>query len=242
MDIRNDDDHARIGDEMAPQAAVGLVDGEGLQGIVIAERFTPPSRDERFEMVRGLSAYDLHDIVSSTGRHIPRRRLAPRTRLRRQAAEALQWSPDYSVEKRLTSNLITQIGDQLYGDRGAAIGSIGYMTGMKLGTSSTAPAKIGAGAALVTYKTGSNKLLDGGYPVSSCAGLAASPRQIQWKVSWGAGVINGVALAEAVLVNDAAIDATSVAANTASRALFGPMTLGASDTLAVTWNHLLYGT
>lgn len=136
-------------------------------------------------------------------------------------------------------NLITQVGDQYYGERAAGIaGAPAQATGMKLGTGSTAASKTGAGAALITYHAASNKLFDGGFPASSLNGAS---RQIQWKVSWTAGVINGVALREAVIVNDAAIDATSSTANTYARALFGPMTLGVSDTLAITWSHLLLG-
>jgi hypothetical protein len=143
------------------------------------------------------------------------------------------------VTETVVPNLVTQVGDQYYGERAAGIaGAPGQVTGMKLGTGSTAVAKTGAGAALVTYLSGSQKAIDGSFPASS---LNGSSRQIQWKTSWTAGTINGSALREVVLVIDVLADATSTAANTIARALFGPMTLGVLDTLAITWNHLLLG-
>ena len=48
-------------------------------------------------------------------------------------------------------------------------------TGMKLGTGSTAPAKSGAGAAVVTYLTGSNKAFDATFP-TAVAGVVTYKR------------------------------------------------------------------
>ena len=143
-------------------------------------------------------------------------------------------------DRQVVHNLITQVGDQFYGERAAGIGGApGAVTGMRLGTGTTAVAKTGAGAAIVTYKTGSYKAIDGTYPQSS---LNGSSRRIQWKTSWGAGVVNGSALAEAVITNESPLtDVAGTASNTISRALFGPITLGASDTLSITWNHDLLG-
>ncbi len=139
-------------------------------------------------------------------------------------------------------NLVTQIGDQYYGERAAGIASPpAQVTGMRLGTGSTAVAKTGAGAALVTYLSGSNKALDGGYPTSS---LNGSSRRIAWRRTYAAGeATTASAITEAVLVNDTiATDATSSAANTIARVLVtGVGSKGASDTLTVTWNHDLLG-
>lgn len=139
-------------------------------------------------------------------------------------------------------NLVTQVGDQYYGERAAGIASPpAQITGMRLGTGSTAVAKTGAGAALVTYLSGSNKALDGGYPTSS---LNGSSRRITWRRTYAAGeATTASAITEAVLVNDTiATDATSTAANTISRVLVaGVGSKGASDTLTVTWNHDLLG-
>lgn len=139
-------------------------------------------------------------------------------------------------------NLVTQVGDQMYGERGAGIGSPPAIpTGMKLGTGSTAVAKTGAGAALVTYLSGSNKAFDGTYPQSS---LNGSSRRITYKRTYAAGEATTASpITEAVIVNDTiATDATSTAANTISRILVtGISAKGAADTLTATWNHDLLG-
>ncbi len=136
----------------------------------------------------------------------------------------------------LFQNVITQVGDQYYGERASGIASPpGQVTGMKLGTGTTAVAKTGVGAALVTYTTNSHQAIDGSFPTSSIPGTV---RRIQWKTTWAAGKATATGLAEVVIVIDTLADATSTAANTISRALLSPVVnKGASDSLAVTWNH-----
>jgi hypothetical protein len=138
-----------------------------------------------------------------------------------------------------THNLITQIGDQLYGERGAGITTTAIPVGMKLGTGSTAVAKTGAGAALVTYLSGSNQVFDGTYPQSSLS----TGRVITYRVTYAAGTATTAsAITEVVIFNDANANATSTAANTISRALLtGIGSKGASDTLTVTWTHTVLG-
>lgn len=152
------------------------------------------------------------------------------------------FGPDGELKDRGEfTNLITQVGDQYYGERAAGIGSPpAQVTGMQLGTTDTAVAKTGAGAAIAAYVTGSAVAIDGGFPTSS---LNGSSRQIQWKVTWGAGVATATGIDEVVLINQAvATDSGAAAANTISRALISPAKdKGAADTLAVTWNHLLLG-
>lgn len=138
-------------------------------------------------------------------------------------------------------NLVTQVGDQYYGERASGIGlPPGQVTGMKLGTGSTVPAKTGAGAALVTYLADSHQAITGGFPTSALSGAS---RRIQWQAVWAAGkATTASAITEVVIVNDTLADATSSAANTISRALLtGIGSKGASDTLTVTWNHDLLG-
>lgn len=110
---------------------------------------------------------------------------------------------------------------------------------MKLGTdSATAAAKTGAGAALVSYLTGSHRAIDGGFPTSA---LSSGKRRIAWKSTWAPGVATSTDIEEAVIVIDTLADATSTAANTICRAILATVNKGANDTLELTWNHDLLG-
>lgn len=138
-------------------------------------------------------------------------------------------------------NLITDNGDKYYMDRAAAIGTIpNQVVGMKLGTGSTAAAKTGAGAAIVTYITGSAKAIDATWP----QGSGPIPgRQVQWKTSWAAGEATNGAIAEVTISNQSALsDNAGTAADTVSRSVFTPaVNKTGTDTLAVTWNHIGLG-
>lgn len=119
--------------------------------------------------------------------------------------------------------------------------SLGGVKGMKLGTGSTAVAKTGAGAGLVTYLTDSQQAIDSTWPQSS---IPSSARQIQYKVTYAAGKANSpsTAITEIVLILDFLADATSTAANTIARALLaGIGSKQTTDTLTATWNHNLLG-
>ncbi len=140
----------------------------------------------------------------------------------------------------VTNNLVTQIGDQMYGERGVGITAVAIPTGMKLGTGSTAPAKTGAGAALVSYLTNSHQAFDASYPASS---LSGSARRITYKSTFAAGkATSGSAITEVVIVNEALANSTSAASATIARALLsGVAAKGADDVLVVTWTHDLAG-
>lgn len=135
-------------------------------------------------------------------------------------------------------NLITQVGDQYYAERAAGIaGAPAAITGMQLGTGSTAPAKTGAGAAIVTLVASSLVALSG-TPTSS---LSGSSRRISYAASWAAGVATNAGIAEIALVNQATATQTAAPASaTISRALI-TVNKGAGDVLNVTWNHDLLG-
>jgi len=138
-------------------------------------------------------------------------------------------------------NLVTEIGDQYYGERASGIASPpNQVSGMRLGTGATAVAKTGAGAAIVTYTTASHVAISGGFPTSSKPSTA---RRIQWQSLWGAGVATASGLAEVVITNETPLtNVAGTAANTISRALLSPtVNKGAADTLTVTWNHDLLG-
>jgi len=110
---------------------------------------------------------------------------------------------------------------------------------MKLGTGSTAVAKNGAGAALVTYTAATAVAFDATFPNTS----SVSGWRVQYKTTFVAGVGTASGLNEVVIVAESLlIDATTAAGATISRALLSPVVnKGASDSLAVTWNHTLLG-
>jgi hypothetical protein len=139
-------------------------------------------------------------------------------------------------ERCETHNLITAVGDRLYASRGAGLTTSVLPVGMKLGTGSTAVAKTGAGAGLVTYLTNSHQVFDATFP-SEAAGV------VTYKVSYAAGKATSASpITEVVIFTDALADATSTVANTVSRALLaGIGSKGASDTLTVTWTHTCLG-
>lgn len=152
------------------------------------------------------------------------------------------------LSKQLRKNLITDSGD-LYnaqqvitGVSPASASAPTRVTGMKLGTGTTAPSKNGAGAALVTYTiaNGQNLVFDATYPQYSNLGASNGVTAV-YKCTFNAGSATASALTEAVIVNDASTDATSTAGNTISRVTFGAVNKGASDVLSVTWSHKFLG-
>lgn len=147
------------------------------------------------------------------------------------------------------ANLVTTAGDQylanrvIFGINSNGVSAPTAASGMKLGTGTTAVAKSGAGAALVTYITGSNNPLDATYPTAASAG-GDTGWNTTYRTSWAAGDVTNSAIAECVLVNDAGTDATSTAANTYSRVTSPTWTAinkTATDSLIVTWSHKLLG-
>lgn len=155
--------------------------------------------------------------------------------------------PDGKVKSRQTvKNLITDAGDQYHVRRIAAAvapstpADVTKVTGMKLGTATTAAAKSGAGAALGTYVAGSNVAFDAGYPTTENLGGGLG-WTVTYQATFGAGVGTSAALTEAVLVTDAAVNATSTGADTVARVVFAATPKGAADTLAITWAHKQLG-
>jgi hypothetical protein len=141
------------------------------------------------------------------------------------------------LERCETDNLVTAVGDQMYASRGAGLTTSATPTGIKLGAGSTAVAKTGAGAALVTYLAASNKAFDATFP-SVTGGVAT------YKRTYAAGEATTASpITEVVLVTETiTTDATSTAANIAARALItGVSQKGASDILIVTWTHTIAG-
>lgn len=137
-------------------------------------------------------------------------------------------------------NLITDVGDNYYAQRGiagvnpAAPADATKVTCMKLGTGSTAVAKNGAGAGLVTYLSGTNVAFDATYP-------SRSNNVVTYRTTFGPGVGTHAALAEIVIAVTNA-DSTSAAADCVARALISPTrNKTSSDTLVATWTHTFLG-
>jgi hypothetical protein len=153
------------------------------------------------------------------------------------------YGPDNQIkDSGVVDNLVTRVGDQMYGERGAGIaGAVAAPTGIKLGTGSTAASKTGAGAALVTYLTDSHQGFDSGYPASS---LSGSARRITYQVTYAPNKATSAApITEVALVNNTLTDATSAEADTVARAILSPSITAksAGDTLVVVWTHDLQG-
>jgi hypothetical protein len=138
-------------------------------------------------------------------------------------------------------NLITDAGDLYIAGKiaaGIAPASPAAPTaanGLKLGTSTTAAAKNGSGAALGAYLTGSNAAFDTGFPAVANLGAGLGVTA-SYKATWAAGGATSASINEVALVNDAGTDATSSAANTYSRSvLSSTVNKTSTDTLAITW-------
>lgn len=150
------------------------------------------------------------------------------------------YSEDGSVNwVEVVKNLITDIGDNYYAQR--AINTVAptnladvtnKVTCMKLGTGTTAVAKNGAGAGIVTYVTGSN---------ATFGSTSRTNNAIVYNASWAPGVATNAALGEIVIAVTNA-DSTSVAADCIARALISPTrNKQASDTLTAAWTHTFLG-
>lgn len=144
------------------------------------------------------------------------------------------------------ANLVTTAGDQYYAQMGIALvtpiatAQPTKMTGMKLGTGSTAAAKSSTGSALITYITASNNPFDASYPQTASAG-GDTGWNMTYKTTWAAGDVTNSAIVEVAIVNDAATDATSTSANTCSRAVISSVNKTGTDSLAITWSHKVLG-
>lgn len=150
--------------------------------------------------------------------------------------------PDGAVKyDEVLDNLVTEIGDQYYGERAAGVvGAPAVATGMQLGTGGTTPAKTGAGAAIVTLIASSLVALTG-TPTSTLTGAS---RRITYTVTWAAGTATANSISEVVLVNQATGTQTAAPASaTISRALLSPtVNKAAGDSLTIAWQHDLLGT
>jgi hypothetical protein len=133
---------------------------------------------------------------------------------------------------------------------GTATGpAIGKANRMRLGTNAVAPtpAKNGAGSFIASgdYTTGvtRTKGFDATYPQLSDLG-AGLGKMLVYKTTWNAGeaTLNNISSAAICIDNLTANDIAGTAAFTVSFAALSPIVnKGASDTLALTWNHKFLG-
>lgn len=220
-------DAARVADEMSGQRGALLLDRPRFEGQLVIERFTP---HDDMELDRPL-------VVLAEIAALHRQPRGDQAHLEDLEAELAAMRTELLV----APNLITQVGDQYYGERAAGIGGApGQVTGMRLGTGSTAASKTGAGAAIVTYISGSSVAIDGSYPQSA---LSGGSRRITWRTTWNPGIATATGINEVVLTNETPLtDVAGSAANTIARVVLSPViNKGASDTLTITWNHDLLG-
>lgn len=149
--------------------------------------------------------------------------------------------PDGELKgKGVSFNLVTDVGDTMYAQRGAGIASpLAAPTGIQIGTGSTAVAKNGAGAATVTYLIGQG--FDATYPTAPAAS-GGGGCTVTYRTTFAAGVgTTASAVTEAVITNGT-VTTTSAAANTIARVILsGIASKGSADTLTITWTHRLLG-
>lgn len=151
--------------------------------------------------------------------------------------------PDGQVkETREFRNLITDAGDLYYAKMVIANVSPANAsqptraTGMQIGTSSTAAAKNGTGAAIVSYAAG--VAFDAGYPQTNNVGAGAGV-EARYKATIPAGSGTGT-ITEATIVWGT-VTTSSTAAECISRITFTGVVKAAGDQLAITWNHKFLG-
>jgi len=138
------------------------------------------------------------------------------------------------------ANIITDVGDMYYAQKGivgiapAAPAAPTAITGMQIGSGTTAVAKAGAGGAMVTLLVGIAGF-DTTYPSVSNLGAGLGVNMV-YKTTFSAGSGTGT-VGEATITNGTATVASTVA-NTISRVLVSPTIVkAAADSLAITWNH-----
>src|SRR4051812_2794720 len=99
------------------------------------------------------------ETLPDQGIILPRKSIIPVRGL----VHAVLTGPDGEIKyDEIFENVVTLIGNQYLGERAAGITSPpAQVGGMRLGTGTTAVAATGAGAAIVTYVTGSNAAIAG---------------------------------------------------------------------------------
>jgi len=150
--------------------------------------------------------------------------------------EARLFGPDGKLKQLEQGyNLVTDYGDEHVGER-MSLDSQDIVTGMRLGTSTTAASKAGAGAALVAYISASEEALDAA-TIGSDKGAGLGWRQ-EHISTWIAGDVTDANINEVVLTDETALtDTAGVLGDTVARFVFGSsIDKQSGDSLEVTWN------
>ncbi|MHA1286348.1 MAG: hypothetical protein ACTSPB_02975 [Candidatus Thorarchaeota archaeon] len=136
------------------------------------------------------------------------------------------------IQKQVTHNLVTDIGDKFAAQ---AIYSSAYSSwGMKLGTATTAASKSGAGSfiAVGDYISGSAQALDDSTPKEG-----DTNDEVRFRRLWAAGEATNATINRVSIVDNTSDAGESDANNTFSTAVFAEaIPKGALDTLTVTWD------
>jgi hypothetical protein len=148
------------------------------------------------------------------------------------------FGPDGELKQEVvTHNLITANGDQYCAKKQYSTPTA--MSGMKLGTASTAAAKTGAGSfqAVADYVSGSAHALDATYPKQGATADIA-----QYKCTWAAGEATATGIQRVSITDNTTNAGEADGTHTLAIAVLSPsVNKGASDTLVVTWDHTFLG-
>jgi len=137
----------------------------------------------------------------------------------------------------VTRNLVTANGDQWCALRTHS--SPTAMSGMKLGTATTAPAKTGDGSYIgaADYVAGSAHAQEAGWPKAGASNDIA-----QWRVVWAAGQGTSENINRVTIVDNTTDAGEADGSHTLAIAVFGAaINKGAGDTLTVTWDITFLG-
>lgn len=140
------------------------------------------------------------------------------------------------------ANLVTDSGDLYYASMAIALVNPAApaqptkLTGMQIGSGTTAVAKAGAGGAMVTLLAG--QAFDASFPSVNNLGAGLGVEGV-YKTTYAAGT--GTGTVNEATVTTGTIGTASTVGNTVARILTGAIVKGASDSLAITWRHKFLG-
>ena len=140
------------------------------------------------------------------------------------------------------ANLVTDYGDLYYAGKAITLippanaAAPTALTGMQIGSGSTAVAKAGAGGAMVTLLYG--QAFDATYPQTNNLG-ANNGVEAVYKTTYAAG--NGTGTVNEATLTNGTVTVASTVGNTVARILTGAITKAAGDSLAVTWRNKFLG-